>query len=1052
MSVDKAHQLLGHVGEAETRAIARRFGWKLTRGSLKQCESCAIGKAKQKNVRKESIEVGKSTDRHYLDIKTIRNKKGQPATNKPHWRIMVQEVIGFKWSDFFATKNSMPEPTCELLHSLRKSNQAVKTLRMDNAGENKTLENRMKSSDWKLGVKVEYTAARTPQQNSLAEVGFHTISNRMRAMMKAAHFPKGVRHRLWREVVSTATKLDNLSIVEINGEKKTRFEHKFGTNPGWCAYIRAVGEAGVVKTRDMTSHTGPLDNRGTTCVMVGYAENHPPDTYRMWNPNTKKITLTRDIIWLNRMYYRKKDREPVEDSDDDIVLPFTIIDEALKPGRDEDQDDSNAIEEANEEPEEEEEKEESEDEESEIASDTDSTRAGEDEDEPEDDDEEVITTVTRTGRTVKPRDRLIETGYAVTEPHVLLTKSGEQAFIGAALGGGFDDTSELHVLKYKEAMQQPDADKWQMAVDEEHDRMKKHHVWEPVARDKVPKGMKIIDSTWAMKKKSNGTYRARMNARGFRQIDGEHYESHQKAAPVANDITIRIVLVLMLLFKFHGELLDVKGAFLHGTFGDNERIYMEVPEGMTQHYPKGSVLLLLRTLYGLVQGARAFWTVLLNCFKDMGYKRSTSDPCLYFCWTMYGLVMWLSWIDDCLVCGHPKAVAFAKEQLKARFDCEDVGPLSEYVGCKIDRGKNWIRLTQPVLLQSFEDEFPLPKKATPSTPAKPGTTLYEVNDNQTISDEQQKLYRKGVGKLLHLCKWSKVEIQNAVRELSGFMMSATTSHLDALYHCMNYCVGTKETGLLLKTTREWDGNPEFKLVISGRADAAQGGNGRNATSGWIVRLEGAPVSIHSRGQKCATVSVTEAELVATMDCVQDMLYVKSVVESLGLNVQTPMIIECDNKGVIDLVNNWNVTGRTRHVSYRVNFLRDLKLENTLLIKHVTGDENESDIYTKNVTTQLFTKFVPRICSTNDETVQETDGSKGKSVGVCFDPKVIVQDPNGITIDTDIGLVGLNDWEDTCVDLTCVHRNHTSHNTPKADLGVCVNVPKQKEKDEDGNPG
>jgi hypothetical protein len=40
--------------------------------------------------------------------------------------------------------------------------------------------------------------------------------------------------------------------------------------------------------------------------------------------------------------------------------------------------------------------------------------------------------------------------------------------IGAALGGGFQNTQELHVKKYKDAMKGPDKDKWENDVLEEH--------------------------------------------------------------------------------------------------------------------------------------------------------------------------------------------------------------------------------------------------------------------------------------------------------------------------------------------------------------------------------------------------------------------------------------------------------------------------------------------------------------------------------------------------------------------------------------------------------
>jgi hypothetical protein len=108
-----------------------------------------------------------------------------------------------------------------------------------------------------------------------------------------------------------------------------------------------------------------------------------------------------------------------------------------------------------------------------------------------------------------------------------------------------------------------------------------------------------------MKKKANGTIRARLNARGYEQVDGEHYDENAKAAPVVNEATIRIVLILMIMTDWHAEAVDVKGAFLHGEFEKGRRIYMEVPQGFEEYYPPNTVLLLKKTLYGTKQAAMA---------------------------------------------------------------------------------------------------------------------------------------------------------------------------------------------------------------------------------------------------------------------------------------------------------------------------------------------------------------------------------------------------------------------------------------------------------------
>eukprot|EP00957_Ditylum_brightwellii_P044240 3356809-Ditylum_brightwellii.AAC.1 len=51
-------------------------------------------------------------------------------------------------------------------------------------------------------------------------------------------------------------------------------------------------------------------------------------------------------------------------------------------------------------------------------------------------------------------------------------------------------------------------------------------------------------------------------------------------APVANGMTILIVIMLMLMPGWCGHIVDIKGAFLHEDFEDGEENYMEVPQDL----------------------------------------------------------------------------------------------------------------------------------------------------------------------------------------------------------------------------------------------------------------------------------------------------------------------------------------------------------------------------------------------------------------------------------------------------------------------------------------
>jgi hypothetical protein len=54
MNIERAHAILGHASKGATRRTAAALGMLITRGTLKTCESCAIAKAKQKNMNNES--------------------------------------------------------------------------------------------------------------------------------------------------------------------------------------------------------------------------------------------------------------------------------------------------------------------------------------------------------------------------------------------------------------------------------------------------------------------------------------------------------------------------------------------------------------------------------------------------------------------------------------------------------------------------------------------------------------------------------------------------------------------------------------------------------------------------------------------------------------------------------------------------------------------------------------------------------------------------------------------------------------------------------------
>ena len=120
---------------------------------------------------------------------------------------------------------------------------------------------------------------------------------------------------------------------------------------------------------------------------------------------------------------------------------------------------------------------------------------------------------------------------------------------------------------------------------------------------------------------------------------------------------------------------------------------------------------------------------------------------------------------------------------------------------------------------------------------------------------------------------------------------------------MNYCIATKDKGWILKSKRTWDGKDKsFEFVLDGKSDSdyAACKETRRSVTGYVGYLEGSLVVARSVMQKRSALSKTEAESCALVSCVQDMIFVKQLLESMGLKVRVPIIIRVDNKGTVDI--------------------------------------------------------------------------------------------------------------------------------------------------------
>ena len=196
------------------------------------------------------------------------------------------------------------------------------------------------------------------------------------------------------------------------------------------------------------------------------------------------------------------------------------------------------------------------------------------------------------------------------------------------------------------------------------------------------------------------------------------------------------------------------------------------------------------------------------------------------------------------------------------------------------------------------------------------------------------------------------------------------SHMKAMFRVFNYCLNTSTHGKVFKPRRSCMSKDieDFEFEIYGYSDSdyAKDPVKRRSVSGYSSFLEGCAVNTKSRMQPITALSVTEAELIAATECAQDLVFIKNVLESIGMKVRLPIYLHIDNSGCIDLIYNWSAGGPTRHIDNCIYFLRELKKEETKSIVMPLDCRptalNQSDIFTKNNDTNTFEEHTSVYCT------------------------------------------------------------------------------------------
>ncbi|GJV97754.1 putative ribonuclease H-like domain-containing protein, partial [Tanacetum coccineum] len=205
--------------------------------------------------------------------------KRNPKESHIDESMLWHRIARFTWVFFLATKDETSGILKSFITEVENLvDKEVKIIRCDNGTE----------FCEKKGIKKEFSVARTPQQNSVAERRNRTLIEAARTMLADSKLPT----TFWAEAVNTACYVQNRVLV-VKPHNKTPYELFRGRTPA-LSFMRPFGcHVTILNTLD---YLGKFDGKSDEGFFVGYSMNSK--AFRVYNIRTRKVEENLHIRFL----------------------------------------------------------------------------------------------------------------------------------------------------------------------------------------------------------------------------------------------------------------------------------------------------------------------------------------------------------------------------------------------------------------------------------------------------------------------------------------------------------------------------------------------------------------------------------------------------------------------------------------------------------------------------------------------------------------------------------------------------------------------------------
>jgi histone deacetylase 1/2 len=182
------------------------------------------------------------------------------------------------------------------------------------------------------------------------------------------------------------------------------------------------------------------------------------------------------------------------------------------------------------------------------------------------------------------------------------------------------------------------------------------------------------------------------------------------------------------------------------------------------------------------------------------------------------------------------------------------------------------------------------------------------------------------------------------------MQTPQKPHLDTMMRILRYIKHTLQCGIFYEA--------KSQLQIHGYTDADWASNVSDirSTNGFLFSFGSGAISWSSKKQPTVALSNIEVEYRGATIVACEVVWLQKLLSDLGLSMDAPIVIYCDNISSILLANNPVYHARTKHIEVHYHFIRKKFLAKEIDLIHVNTENQVADIFTKVLGIDKLKKF------------------------------------------------------------------------------------------------